>query len=101
MNFFENKKHLLDEVDLARLANNPLRILDSKNEDTQALLKVAPKITDFLKKESLEFYTQVKEYLKILGIEYEENPTLVRGLDYYAHTVWEWVDGSGRTQDAF
>lgn len=99
--FFENKKHLLDETDLHRLATNPLRLLDTKNEDVKELLKVAPKITDFLKKDSKEFYERVKEYLTILGIEYEEDPTLVRGLDYYCHTVWEWVDGSGRTQDAF
>ena len=64
-------------------------------------LKVAPKITDFLKKDSLEFYTKVKEYLDILGITYEEDPTLVRGLDYYSYTVWESVIGSGRTQDEF
>lgn len=99
--FFENKKHLLDETDLARLANNPLRLLDSKNEDVQAMLTQAPKMTDFLKKDSLEFYNKVKEYLDILGVSYVEDPTLVRGLDYYSHTVWEFVDGSGRTQDAF
>lgn len=99
--FFENKKHLLDETDLARLATNPLRLLDSKNEDTRELLKVAPKVTDFLKKDSKEFYEKVKEYLTVLGVEYEEDASLVRGLDYYSHTVWEWVDGSGRTQDAF
>lgn len=99
--FFENKKHLLDEIDLARLEKNPLRLLDSKNEDVKELLKVAPKMTDFLKKDSLEFYTKVKEYLDILGVPYVEDHTLVRGLDYYCHTVWEFVDGSGRTQDAF
>lgn len=99
--FFENKKHLLDEIDLARLEKNPLRLLDSKNNDVKELLKVAPKMTDFLKKDSLEFYTKVKEYLDILGVKYEEDHTLVRGLDYYSHTVWELVDGSGRTQDAF
>jgi histidyl-tRNA synthetase len=99
--FFENKKHLLDETDIARLEKNPLRLLDSKNPDVKELLKVAPKMTDFLKKDSLEFYTKVKEYLDILGVKYEEDPTLVRGLDYYSHTVWELVDGSGRTQDAF
>jgi histidyl-tRNA synthetase len=99
--FFENKKHLLDEVDLARLASNPLRLLDSKNEDVQAMLTQAPKMTDFLKKDSLEFYTKVKEYLDILEVPYVEDPTLVRGLDYYSHTVFEFVDGSGRTQDAF
>lgn len=99
--FFEARKHLLDETDLARLEKNPLRLLDSKNEDVRELLKIAPKMTDFLKKDSLEFYTKVKEYLDILGVKYEEDPTLVRGLDYYSHTVWEFVDGSGRTQDAF
>lgn len=99
--FFENKKHLLDETDIVRLEKNPLRLLDSKNPDVKELLKVAPKMTDFLKKDSLEFYTKVKEYLDILGVKYEEDHTLVRGLDYYSHTVWELVDGSGRTQDAF
>lgn len=99
--FFEARKHLLDEVDQARLATNPLRLLDSKNEDVKELLKVAPKMTDFLKKDSAEFYRQVKEYLDILGVAYVEDHTLVRGLDYYSHTVWEWVDGSGRTQDSF
>lgn len=99
--FFENKKHLLDETDLARLENNPLRLLDSKSEEVQELLKVAPKITDFLKKDSLAFYNKVKEYLEVLGIQYQEDATLVRGLDYYSHTVWEFVDDSGRTQDAF
>lgn len=99
--FFEGKKHLLDETDLARLEKNPLRLLDSKNPDVQELLKIAPKMTDFLKKDSKEFYEKVKEYLTILGVEYIEDSTLVRGLDYYSHTVWEFVDGSGRTQDAF
>ena len=92
--FFEGKKHLLDETDIARLEKNPLRLLDSKNEDTRTLLAIAPKMTDFLKGESLEFYTKVKEYLSILGVSYEEDPTLVRGLDYYSHTVWEFVDNS-------
>ena len=99
--FFESKKHLLDETDLARLEKNPLRLLDSKNPDVQELLKIAPKMTDFLKKDSKEFYEKVKEYLAILKVEYVEDSTLVRGLDYYSHTVWEFVDGSGRTQDAF
>lgn len=99
--FFENKKHLLDETDLARLEHNPLRILDSKNPEVQELLKIAPKMTDFLKGDSKKFYDSVKEYLTILGVDFVEDPTLVRGLDYYSHTVWEFVDGTGRTQDAF
>lgn len=99
--FFDARKHLLDETDLARLDKNPLRLLDSKNPDVQELLHIAPKMTDFLKKDSKEFYEKVKEYLEILHVPYVEDPTLVRGLDYYSHTVWEFVDGSGRTQDAF
>lgn len=98
--FFANKKQHLDENDLSRLEKNPLRILDSKNKDVQELLKFAPKITDFLKKESLEFYNKVKEYLDLLWVDYIEDHTLVRWLDYYCHTVWEFVDDSGRSQDA-
>ncbi|MCK9272293.1 histidine--tRNA ligase [Candidatus Gracilibacteria bacterium] len=98
--FFSNKKAHLDDTDLHRLETNPLRILDSKNPDTIELLKFAPKITDFLKKESREFYEKVKEYLDILNVEYIEDSSLVRGLDYYCHTVWEFVDFSGRSQDA-
>lgn len=99
--FFSNKKQHLDENDLARLEKNPLRILDSKNPDTQELLKCAPKMTDFLKKESKEFYENVKMYLGILWVEFVEDPSLVRWLDYYSHTVWEFADFSGRSQDAF
>ncbi|PID84046.1 histidine--tRNA ligase [Candidatus Gracilibacteria bacterium] len=99
--FFENKKHMLDETDLARLESNPLRILDSKNPEVKELLKVAPKMTDFLQKKSKKFYEDVKMYLDIMGVEYEEDHTLVRGLDYYCHSVWEFVDNSQRTQDAF
>ena len=98
--FFEKKKHLLDETDAARLETNPLRILDSKNPDVREILPFAPKLSDFLKKESKEFYASVKGYLDSLGIAYEEDNTLVRGLDYYCHTVWEFVDDSGKSQDA-
>lgn len=99
--YFSNKKQHLDENDIARLEKNPLRILDSKNPDTQELLKFAPKITDFLKKESKEFYENVKTYLNILWVEFVEDPSLVRWLDYYSHTVWEFADYSWRSQDAF
>jgi histidyl-tRNA synthetase len=64
--FFTNKKQHLDENDLVRLESNPLRLLDSKNPDTIELLKFAPKITEYLKKESKEFYENVKVYLEIL-----------------------------------
>lgn len=99
--FYENKKHLLSPEALSKLESNPLRLLDTKIEDEIILANEAPKITKFLKKESKEHYTKVKEYLDILGVSYEEDHKLVRGLDYYTHTVWEFVDNSGRSQDAF
>jgi histidyl-tRNA synthetase len=64
--FFEERRHLLDETDRARLDSNPLRLLDTKNPDTRELLAIAPKLTDFLKKDSAQYYEQVKEYLTIL-----------------------------------
>ncbi|MBW7954614.1 histidine--tRNA ligase [Candidatus Gracilibacteria bacterium] len=100
-NFYETKKHLLSEDALRKLETNPLRLLDTKIEDEIILAKEAPKMSKFLKKESKEHYTKVKEYLDLLGVEYEEDHTLVRGLDYYTHTVFEFVDNSGRSQDSF
>ncbi len=99
--FYENKKHLLSAEALKKLESNPLRLLDTKVEDEIILANEAPKITKFLKKDSKEHYVKVKEYLDILWVPYEEDHKLVRGLDYYTHTVWEFVDNSGRSQDAF
>ena len=99
--FFRGKSHLLDEIDQARVEHNPLRLLDSKNPDVREILPFAPKLRDFFKKESNEYYESVKSYLDLLGIQYEEDPTLVRGLDYYCDVVFECVDNSGRTQDAY
>lgn len=99
--FFRGKSHLLDEIDQARVENNPLRILDSKNPDVREILPFAPKLRDFMKKDSVAYYESVKEYLTILGIDFVEDSTLVRGLDYYSDVVFECVDNSGRTQDAF
>jgi len=66
VDFFSNKKHLLNETDLARLEHNPLRVLDSKNPDVKEVLPFAPKITDVLKKDSKEYYDSFKEYLDLL-----------------------------------
>lgn len=99
--FFRGKSHLLDEIDQARVEHNPLRLLDSKNPDVREILPYAPKLRDFFKKDSNEYYESVKSYLDLLGIKYEEDPTLVRGLDYYCDVVFECVDNSGRTQDAY
>lgn len=99
--FFRGKSHLLDEIDQARVENNPLRILDSKNPDVREILPFAPKLRDFMKKDSIAYYESTKEYLTILGIDFVEDDTLVRGLDYYSDVVFECVDNSGRTQDSY
>ena len=72
-----------------RLEKNPLRILDCKKDRDHELMKSAPSILDYLNSESKEYFDQVLVYLQELGIEYEVDPTLVRGLDYYNHTAFE------------
>lgn len=89
--YLTDKKEALDEDSQRRLTTNPLRILDSKEAATQALLKDAPKLAEFLGEESAAHFAQVQAYLDALGIAYEINPHLVRGLDYYNKTVFEWV----------
>ena len=82
---------LLDDDSKRRLTTNPLRILDSKNPDVQNLLQGAPDFHACLDEESLNHFNQLKANLDALGIRYEVNPRLVRGLDYYGRTVFEWV----------
>lgn len=89
--YLTDKKDQLDEDSKRRLTTNPLRILDSKEASTQALLANAPKLAEFLGAESKAHFEQVQAYLTALGIEFEINPHLVRGLDYYNKTVFEWV----------
>ena len=84
-------KDKLDEDSQRRLATNPLRILDSKNEQTQALLADAPVFDDFLDDDSRAHFAGLCERLDALGIAYVRNPKLVRGLDYYGLTVFEWT----------
>ena len=84
----------LDEDSQRRLSSNPMRILDSKNEATQALLQEAPKLADFIDQESREHYHQICAVLDQAGVAYEINQRLVRGLDYYSKTVFEWVTDS-------
>lgn len=81
----------LDDDSQRRLTTNPLRILDSKDEQTQAILLGAPKLSDFLGEESKAHFEQVQNYLHTLDIDFEINEKLVRGLDYYNKTVFEWV----------
>lgn len=98
--FFIGKEHQLPEEDRRRLTTNPLRLLDSKNEDTQILLKTAPSFTQFLSDDSKQFHSTLLEYLDELGVKYVENPRLVRGLDYYGQTVFEFWDQSTGAQNA-
>lgn len=81
----------LDEDSQRRLASNPLRILDSKNPDTQALLVDAPKLADYLSAEAQTHFDGLKARLEAAGVPYVLNPKLVRGLDYYGKTVFEWT----------
>jgi histidyl-tRNA synthetase len=90
----------LDEDSLRRLQGNPLRILDSKNPAMQALIRQAPVLSDFLDPESQAHFTGLRAGLDALGIAYEVNPRLVRGLDYYSRTVFEWVTDALGSQDA-
>ncbi len=98
--YFIGKERQLPDLDRARLDTNPLRLLDSKLEDTQVLLKNAPTLEQFLDKESSEYHATLLEYLDELGIKYVSNPTLVRGLDYYTQTVFEYWDQSTGAQNA-
>ncbi|TEU30044.1 histidine--tRNA ligase [Alkanindiges illinoisensis] len=84
-------KPQLDEDSQRRLDTNPLRILDSKNAQTQAILENAPKLHDFMGEETLAHFEQLKRYLTAAGIEFVINQKLVRGLDYYNKTVFEWT----------
>lgn len=81
----------LDEDSIKRLDKNPLRIFDSKVEQTQALLVGAPSLSDYLDDESKEHFETLRAILDTCGIAYEVNVNLVRGLDYYSKTVFEWV----------
>lgn len=81
----------LDEDSKRRLDTNPLRILDSKNPDMQALLVDAPALMDDLGAESRAHFDGLKALLDAVGVSYTVNPRLVRGLDYYCHTVFEWI----------
>lgn len=82
----------LDPDSQERLQRNPLRILDSKDPRTQAIVKEAPRLLDYLSPRSRDHFEQVQSLLQDLGIRYQINPALVRGLDYYTHTAFEFQD---------
>ncbi|KIP97873.1 MULTISPECIES: histidine--tRNA ligase [Pseudomonas] len=89
--YLQERFDQLDEDSQRRLTTNPLRILDSKVATTQALLADAPTLHDYLDEESRLHFAGLKARLDAVGIAYEINPKLVRGLDYYGRTVFEWV----------
>ena len=89
--YLQERFERLDEDSQRRMTTNPLRILDSKNAETQALLVGAPTLADYLDDESRAHFEGVKARLDAAGIRYEINNRLVRGLDYYNRTVFEWV----------
>ncbi len=92
--FLTEKEHLLDEDSKRRMHTNPLRVLDSKNPEVQAALVGAPKLSDYFGKDSLEHFEGVCQRLDAAEINYVINDKLVRGLDYYNRTVFEWVTDS-------
>jgi histidyl-tRNA synthetase len=98
--YFSGVKNELDEDSIRRLEQNPLRILDSKNPDMQAIVEAAPVMLDFLDDESVEHFRGLKALLDVAGVTYTENPRLVRGLDYYSRTVFEWVTDALGSQGA-
>ncbi len=89
--FFSENKDQLDEDSLRRLDTNPLRILDSKNKKMESLISNAPKMIDHLDDESKIHFSILRNYLDNLEIPFTVNPKLVRGLDYYNQTVFEWI----------
>ena len=89
--YFSSYKSELDDDSKRRLSTNPMRILDSKNPDMQALINEAPSIIDYLDDDSEIHFSQLKKILDSIGIHYIINPRLVRGLDYYSKTVFEWT----------
>ena len=91
VSYLKRLKSILDEDSLRRLEKNPLRILDSKNPVMQKIISGAPSILDYLDEPSRQHFEMLGGYLKQAGISYLINPAMVRGLDYYTRTVFEWT----------
>ena len=98
--YFRGHESRLDADSRRRLEGNPLRILDSKNPDMQSIVAGAPLLTEHLDPESREHFEALCSMLRDIGVAYEINPRLVRGLDYYTRTVFEWINESSGAQNA-
>ncbi len=94
IDYLEQYQNVLDEDCKRRMYTNPLRVLDSKNPDVQAILGDAPQLSDYLDADSKQHFAGLCELLDAAGIEYTVNQRLVRGLDYYNRTVFEWITES-------
>lgn len=94
VDYLEQYRDQLDDDSKRRLLSNPLRILDSKNVGTRKLLEGAPSLDNYLDEASSEHFEQLKALLDAAGVVYSVNPALVRGLDYYGKTVFEWITDS-------
>ena len=100
VDYFRTHEARLDTDSKRRLEGNPLRILDSKNPEMQQIVASAPLLTDYLDPESKEHFDTLCNSLQDIGVQYQVNPRLVRGLDYYTRTVFEWITDSLGAQDA-
>ena len=98
--YFSAVKNRLDDDSIRRLDKNPMRILDSKNPEIADIVAAAPVMVDFLDDESAQHFDGMKRLLDAAGIEYRVNPRLVRGLDYYNRTVFEWITDALGSQGA-
>ena len=98
--YLSDFKNQLSETSISRLDKNPLRILDSKDPEDTEILKNAPKISEHLSTESKNYFEQVKKLLNSNEIEFFEEPKLVRGLDYYSHTAFEFQTREDKRQNA-
>ncbi len=98
--YLQNQKNLLDEDSQRRLQCNPLRVLDSKNPAMQSIIAGAPQILDYLDDRSAAHFSQLRARLDAVGLVYTINPRLVRGLDYYTSTVFEWTTDRLGAQNA-
>lgn len=98
--YYAGKERSLCEDCKYRLAKNPLRLLDCKEEDCHILAQLAPEMKDYMDQESLDYHNELKSYLEELGLEYDENTKLMRGLDYYGKTVFEFWDKDEGAQNA-
>jgi histidyl-tRNA synthetase len=98
--YFSKYRDALDEDSLRRLERNPLRILDSKNTALHELIAGAPLLTAYLDDESRAHFERVQQLLADVGVSFKLNPRLVRGLDYYSRTVFEWLTGRLGSQNA-